>query len=327
MKAAIYSRKSKYTANGESTESQIEMCKQYAITHFGENCIFKIYEDEGFSAKNTDRPQFQKMMADILSDRFDCLICYRLDRISRNVSDFSSILDILQDNNISFISIRESFDTSTPMGRAMIYISSVFAQLERETIAQRIKDNKYHLAYLGRWQGGIAPTGFKAIKQHYTDSGGRQKTYYVLSEDPHTSSIIRTIFIEYLNLQSLSALSDFLDKSTNIQNIPISHSKAVLCQILRNPVYATNTPQTYQYLLSKHIDIATPFEMFNSSCGLTAYGKTGMSQNSAKRKRRSVQNWTISIGSHLPIIDADIWLETQHILDSNRRGKTIIADS
>ncbi|WP_297430759.1 recombinase family protein, partial [Clostridium sp.] len=127
MIAAIYSRKSKFTGKGESIENQIQMCREYSNTNLKNKNIteFLIYEDEGFSGGNTNRPEFQKLMEDAKSKKFDILICYRLDRISRNVADFSSTLELLQNNNIDFISIREQFDTTTPMGRAMIYIASV----------------------------------------------------------------------------------------------------------------------------------------------------------------------------------------------------------
>ena len=86
--------------------------------------------------------------------QFKAIIVYRLDRISRNVSDFSGLIEELARLDISFISIKEQFDTSTPMGRAMMYIASVFSQLERETIAERIRDNMHELAKTGRWLGG-----------------------------------------------------------------------------------------------------------------------------------------------------------------------------
>jgi len=104
MKAAIYSRKSKFTGKGESVENQIQLCKEHGMKYLGlSEDDFTIYEDEGFSGGNTNRPQFQRLIKDAKARKFDILICYRLDRISRNVSDFS--------------------------------------QLERETIAERIKDN------------------------------------------------------------------------------------------------------------------------------------------------------------------------------------------
>ena len=86
------------------------------------------------------------------------LIVYRLDRISRSIGDFTALIERLVHLNVAFVSIREQFDTSTPMGRAMMYIASVFSQLERETIAERIRDNLHELAKTGRWLGGITPT-------------------------------------------------------------------------------------------------------------------------------------------------------------------------
>ncbi|MDV9850653.1 recombinase family protein [Clostridioides difficile] len=126
MKAAIYSRKSRFTGKGDSIENQIQLCIDYAKSIGIKD--FLIYEDEGFSGSNIDRPQFKKMMQDAKDKKFNYLVCYRLDRISRNVSDFSTLIEKLNELNISFISIKEQFDTSTPMGRAMMFISSVFAR-------------------------------------------------------------------------------------------------------------------------------------------------------------------------------------------------------
>ena len=158
-KVAIYSRKSKYTGKGDSIENQIEMCKNYVLRTLTD-VEFLIYEDEGYSGGNLDRPKFKKLMSDIKTGNIDYLVCYRLDRISRNVADFSGTLEILQENHCNFISIKEQFDTTTPMGRAMIYIASVFAQLERETIAERVKDNMFEMAKNGYWTGGKIPLGF-----------------------------------------------------------------------------------------------------------------------------------------------------------------------
>jgi site-specific DNA recombinase len=164
--AAIYTRKSKYTGKGESIDNQIKVCKE----HLARNAInnFLIYEDEGFSGKNIERPKFQAMLRDAKDKKFDILICYRLDRVSRNIADFAALIQELEKYNISFISVSEQFDTSTPMGRAMMYIASVFAQLERETIAERIKDNMLELAKTGRWLGGRTLLVLKALQLQYT---------------------------------------------------------------------------------------------------------------------------------------------------------------
>ena len=166
MRFYIYSRKSIYTGKGESIENQIELCRSYISSKYpcDPDPHIKIYEDEGFSGKNTERPQFQKMLCDIQLDPPDFIVCYRLDRISRSVSDFSTFIEKLNRLSISFLCIKEEFDTSRPMGKAMMYIASVFSQLERETIAERVRDNMLLLARSGRWLGGTPPTGYTSKK-------------------------------------------------------------------------------------------------------------------------------------------------------------------
>ena len=162
QKFAIYSRKSKFTEKGESIENQIEMCKQYLQLHYGEDAAKEalVFEDEGFSGGTLDRPCFKKMMEAANRESFSAIVVYRLDRISRNIGDFAKLIEQLNALGTGFISIKEQFDTSSPVGRAMMYISSVFSQLERETIAERIRDNMHELSKTGRWLGGITPTGY-----------------------------------------------------------------------------------------------------------------------------------------------------------------------
>ena len=179
---ALYSRKSKFTGKGESIGNQVELGKEYVRVHFGDAAVDKIvvYEDEGFSGGNLNRPAFKRMMDAAKKRQFKAIIVYRLDRISRNVSDFSGLIEELARLDISFISIKEQFDTSTPMGRAMMYIASVFSQLERETIAERIRDNMHELAKTGRWLGGTTPTGFEseAIKSITVDGKTKNGKYF-----------------------------------------------------------------------------------------------------------------------------------------------------
>ncbi len=108
----IYSRKSKFTGKGESIENQIELCRQYIALHFGEDASENVlvYEDEGFSGGNLERPQFKKMMKDSQKIAFAAIVVYRFDRISRNIGDFAKLIEDLGDRHIDFISIREQFD-------------------------------------------------------------------------------------------------------------------------------------------------------------------------------------------------------------------------
>ena len=113
MKVAIYSRKSLFTGKGESVENQIEMCKQYikfsmVDVEVADDDIF-VYEDEGYSAKDLKRPQFQQMMKDLDTYKFEYIVCYRLDRLSRNVSDFSGLIEKLNNKGVNLICIKEHF--------------------------------------------------------------------------------------------------------------------------------------------------------------------------------------------------------------------------
>lgn len=117
MKIAIYSRKSKFTGKGESIENQVVLCREYIQRNIpdAKDSDILVYEDEGFSAKNLDRPQFRMMMQSARKQPFDYIVVYRLDRISRNVGDFATLIEELNGMNTAFICIKEQFDTSTPM--------------------------------------------------------------------------------------------------------------------------------------------------------------------------------------------------------------------
>ena len=128
---AIYARQSIDKADSISIDSQIEFCRFEC-----KNQPHTIYADKGYSGKNTDRPEFQRMMADIRNGKIHRIVCYKLDRCSRSVLDFTTLMEELQKYDVAFVSCTEKFDTGSPIGRAMLNICIVFAQLERETIQQ-----------------------------------------------------------------------------------------------------------------------------------------------------------------------------------------------
>lgn len=308
MIAAIYSRKSKFTGKGESIETQIQLCKEYAknkgITEF------IIYDkDEGFSGGNTKRPDFQRMINDAKNKKFDMLICYRLDRISRNVSDFSTTIELLNKYGIDFVSIREQFDTSTPMGRAMMYISSVFAQLERETIAERIRDNMMELAKTGRWLGGNTPFGFKSEPVTFLDGEMKQRKMFKLSPIDDEMELVKTIYELYIKLGSLSKVqkhlyvNDILTKNKSIWDI-----KGIQ-MMLRNPVYVKSDEKIREYFKYKGVDI---YGDMNGN-GILTYNK-----KDSKDNYKDMSEWIYAVGKHEGIIDSSTWLKVQMQLDENR---------
>lgn len=308
MIAAIYSRKSVFTGKGESIENQISLCKNYAKNMNIDK--FLIYEDEGYSGGNTNRPEFQKLLNDAKKKIFDVLICYRLDRISRNVADFSSTLELLQDHDISFISIKEQFDTSTPMGKAMVYIASVFAQLERETIAERIRDNMLELSKTGRWLGGQCPLGFISEKVIYRDNELKEHSMYTLSPIPEELKIIELIYTKYLETGSIASTLKYL-LSCNIRGKNGGDfSGKSLETILRNPVYVKSDENVFKYLNSKEITTCgTP-----NGNGLLIYNK-----KNSKYKVKDTSLWIAAVSKHKGIIYSDSWLKVQKNLDKNSK--------
>ncbi len=317
MYIAIYSRKSKFTGRGESIENQISLCIQYAKSHFDttdENII--VYEDEGYSGSSIERPMFKKMMEDANANKFQIIICYRLDRISRNINDFSQMIEMFSKLKISFVSIREQFDTTTPMGRAMMYIASVFSQLERETIAERIRDNMLELAKTGRWLGGITPLGFESIENSKITENTKSKKSFALHEIEIEIKMVKAIYEKFLSLKSLTKLETFLlisnAKTKNNKNF----SRFGLKGILSNPVYATADENLYLYFEKNGYDVFSDKEDFKGLNGIMAYNKTDQIKKKAN-KLRNPSEWIIAIGNHKGVISSEDWVHAQNILQKN----------
>ena len=306
MIAAIYSRKSKFSEKGESVENQVKMCEEYGKTIGIEKFI--VYEDEGFSGGNIERPQFQKMMKDAKNKKFDYMICYRLDRVSRNVSDFTQTIEELKKYNVEFISIREQFDTSSPMGRAMMNVSAVFAQLERETIAERIKDNMMELSKTGRWLGGTPPLGFKSESVKYNDSNGKDKKMYKLIEVPEEMETIKLIYNLYLEKKGFSAVANYLCKNYYKGKNGGEFSRQTVQQIVTNPVYCVADDLAFKYF--KKLDATIYGEP--SINGFMVYNK-----REGGKKDKPIDKWIFSVGEHLGIINSCDWIECQKINEHN----------
>ncbi len=319
MKAAVYSRKSKFTGKGESIENQIQLCKEHGMKHLGlTEDDFIIYEDEGFSGGNTNRPQFLKLIKDARAKKFDILICYRLDRISRNVSDFSQLIKELNKYNVNFISIREQFDTTTPMGRAMMYIASVFSQLERETIAERIKDNMMQLAKTGRWLGGITPTGYRSETVACIDPDGKERKMFKLAALHEEANLVKLIYDKYISLKSITKVEKYLiENNINTKNGLDFHRYSIRF-ILSNPVYAIADKALYSYLVGNGYEVWSDAEEFNGINGLAGYNKTKQDKERRGDRYRNCSEWIVAVGMHSGIVASEVWIEAQELLAQNK---------
>lgn len=316
---AIYSRKSKFTGKGESIENQIELCKNQLINKYNikeEN--IKIYQDEGFTGYNTNRPQFQEMIKDIRNKKIKCVIVYRLDRISRNVTDFCNLKNEFIKYNTDFISVTENFDTSTPMGRAMLMISSVFAQLERDTIAERIRDNMYELAKTGRWLGGNTPLGYKSEKVETLSVDGKRKNLYKLDIVFEEAEIIKLIWNKMCELKSLSKLEVYLlQKGIKTRN-GNNFTRFSLITILKNPVYVVADNKIKDFFEKMNVTIyETDIEKCNGINGLLAYNKREELIGKTK-SYKDITEWIIAVGKHQGIIPSQQFIKVWNLIENNK---------
>lgn len=306
-KIAIYARKSVFREDSISIESQIEMCKYEA---HGEECV--VYQDNGFSGKNTDRPDFQKMMNDIILSKISKVIVYKLDRISRSILDFSEMMTVFQKYNVDFVSATEKFDTSSPMGRAMLNICIVFAQLERETIQQRVTDAYSSRSKKGFYMGGRIPYGYCKIST--TIDGVNTSMYQINQEEAEDIKLIYQLYSK-----PSTTLGDVLreiTKNGNMNKKGHHWSTARISDLMRNPIYVIADYNVYMFFKQQKANICNPLDDFNGehSCYL-------FSGTNTNRKTWDLQGQNLVIAPHTGFISSELWLICRKKLLSNHQIK------
>ena len=316
IRIGIYGRKSIYSDKSDSTDVQYNLGVEYCKSHYSDYEVYR-YEDEGYTGANTDRPDYNRLISDVKDGIINVVVCYKIDRISRDVLDFSNFFSLLSEYNVEFVSIKEQIDTSTPLGRAMMYICSVFAQMERETIAERVTDNMIELAKSGKWAGGKAPIGFERERVQIGD-----KTHTVLIENPAEIPFLNLIADTFLQGgYSLSGLETHF-KNTGVKTLKGNYlSGSQLYNILKNPHYAPADRATLEYFKSLGCTIGCEESKFTGEYGIIAYGRT----TGGGKKKHSVnppEKWIISVGLHRPLMTSDKWLSIQERFGNNMIDKT-----
>ena len=276
-----------------------------------------MYEDEGFSGGNLNRPDLKKMMEAARQRRFKAIIVYRLDRISRNISDFSSLIEELSRLDIAFISIREQFDTGTPMGRAMMYIASVFSQLERETIAERIRDNMHELAKIGRWLGGTTPTGYASESVQKVTIDGKAKKACKLKLIPEEAEIVRLIYSLYIEHDSLTSVeAELIKRGLKTKNNKL-FTRFSIKSILQNPVYMIADVNAYDFFIKENADLNSAKDEFDGVHGMMVYNRTRQEKGKAVTYLPP-DEWIAAVGLHPGIIPGKTWISVQDSLNRNK---------
>lgn len=194
FKVSLYLRVStdRQAKEGDSLdeqESELRKFCDYRGFH-----IHKTFIESGKSGGNTNRPEYQKLLADIESKKINAVVVKKLDRLSRSLLDFEQLMTRLQANEVEFISLRENFDTTTAMGKAMLRVALVFAQLEREQTAERIKDVFAYRAEQGLYNGGVRPFGYDSISSELVPHKQERK-------------VIEFIFKLFLELKSTTLVA------------------------------------------------------------------------------------------------------------------------
>lgn len=302
---AIYARQSVDRIDSISVESQVEFCKKEVI-----GGRVKVYTDKGYSGKNIDRPAFQEMMRDIQAGMISRVIVYRLDRISRSVLDFANVIDVFQKHGVDFVSTMEKFDTGTPIGKAMLMIVMIFAQLERETIQQRVVDAYSSRSKRGFYMGGKIPYGLR-LKETSID-GVRTKMYEAM---PKEAEIVQKIFTMYSDPQfSLGDVMRYL-ASCGIKNPkgePFTRSR--IRDMIINPCYVRADYRLYEFFKAQGSEIVNRPEDFIGTNGAYLY-----SGADGKRKTISLQGHFLVLAPHEGLIDSETWIKCRSKCLNNAR--------
>ena len=299
---ALYVRVStdQQAERGESIETQKSRLLQYAKEK-GLNP--RVYDDAGYSARDTNRPAYRKLIVDIKAGKVESVTVTKLDRISRNVRDVVNLVDDIFDQyNISFRALDQQFDTSTPMGRVTINMLATLGQWERETISERVRIDMHHRAGKGKWNGGPVPFGYTTYafearrfqEKGLTKEEAFQKARAVCSVEkmlyphPEQALLVKRIFEMYVECKSQRSVTHWLNTKAHKTARGATWASSTVSRILRNPVYI----------------------------GKMVYGKRVSLKASKKIKKRREEEWVKANGIHAPIIDEAMFKKTQEVLKS-----------
>jgi DNA invertase Pin-like site-specific DNA recombinase len=195
VRCAIYTRKSSdegLEQEFNSLDAQYESCKAYIFSqkHEGWTVARERYDDGGFSGGSMERPGLKNLLADITAGKIDVVVIYKIDRLTRSLADFARIIEVMEKHGASFVSVTQSFNTKTSMGRLMLHVLLSFAQFEREVGAERVRDKIAASKAKGMWMGGTVPLGYDAVDRKL-----------VINEAEATT--VRALFARFVELGSV----------------------------------------------------------------------------------------------------------------------------
>ena len=309
MAIVLYARKSVERENSISCETQLEYCRSVIKPDERDEKIIT-FVDNGFSGGNVNRDGFQKMMKLVRQGKVKKVIVYKLDRISRSLSDFVNILQEFKEHKVEFVSSQESFDTSSPYGEMIVKLLMVFAEFERTSIINRVTQAYAHRSEMGFYMGGRQPYGFELVPTVIHNVKTKK-----LSPIPAEVEQVRYIFEVYAQESvSLRRLLDILVAEGKQPLNGSSWTTAKLSTLLKNPIYVKADSDVYDYYDRHGVQMVTDVSLFTGEYGAQLYGHTKHDPNAP--------DWSdmkLVLLTHSGIVDSDIWLKCQRKLEKNRQ--------
>ena len=229
FRCAIYTRKSSEEGldmEFNSLEAQREACEAYVASQRSEGwaAIRERYDDGGFSGGTLERPALRHLLADVEAGLIDVIVVYKIDRLSRSLMDFAKLVEVFDRNNVTFVSVTQSFNTTTSMGRLTLNILLSFAQFEREVIGERIRDKFAASRKRGMWMGGFVPMGYDVKDRKLVVNAAEAKT-------------VRMIFERFVALGSASTLARSLQAERILNKRGKRIDKGFIYKLINNRVY------------------------------------------------------------------------------------------
>lgn len=301
---AIYARQSVDKKDSVSIESQIDECKRLNVD---EGEIVKTYIDKGKSGKSiVGRDELMKMMKAVEADLVSRVVVYKLDRFARNISDFYLLQKTLENHNCGFVSVTQGFNTYDQLGRGMMGMLAVFAQMERENISARIKDNYDYRVKDRRWASGKAPFGFK---------NGRidgKTTLIPIDEEVRAVQKIFKLYATESNI-SIGKLQDKLvEMGVTGHQTDKGFARTTLSRILKNPIYAPADEMLHKYYEKFHIQFVNDIEEWNGETSASIVGKNNRTINADSKEDMKIYLTNVE-----PIIDTETFLLVQNRMAEN----------
>ena len=230
LRCAVYTRKSSEEGleqDFNSLHAQREACEAFIRSqkHEGWVLIPTAYDDGGISGGTMDRPALQQLLADIAARKIDVVVVYKVDRLTRSLADFARMVELFDQNQVSFVSVTQQFNTTSSMGRLTLNVLLSFAQFEREVTGERIRDKIKASKAKGMWMGGGVPLGYEV----------RDRKLLIQPED---ADLVRRIYQLYLELGTVRRLKGHLEQhDIRRRNNPYPWSGGMLYALLSNPIY------------------------------------------------------------------------------------------